>query len=105
MLSFQWFLWLVVLALVAFYWRDSLRVKEIAFKAAQERCREMQVQLLDEAVYLRRLWLKRNDQGRLALWRAFYFEFTVSGSDRYLGRVFMLGDRAEAVQLQPHRLQ
>ncbi len=105
MLNIQWFLWLVFLTLVAFYWRDSLRIKEMAFKAAQERCREMQVQLLDEAVYLRRLWLKRNQRGHLAIWRAFYFEFTVSGADRYVGRVLMLGDQAEAIQLEPHRLQ
>ena len=63
-----------------------------------------QVQLLDENVYLRRLWFKRNDLGKLSLWRAFYFEFTVTGGDRYYGRVIMLGSRITQVELDPHRL-
>jgi hypothetical protein len=38
------------------------------------------------------------------LWRAFYFEFTVIGDDRYVGRVVMLGNRVSEVQLDPHRM-
>ena len=77
---------------------------ERAFVAAQRRCTEMDVQLLDETVYLRRLWFKRNDHGILSLWRAFYFEFTVNGADRYFGRVIMLGPHITHVELDPHRL-
>jgi len=72
--------------------------------AARKRCEELQVQMLDESVYLRRLWVKRNAQGKLVFWRAFYFEFTVSGGERYFGRVLMLGNLIEEVQLEPHRL-
>jgi len=72
--------------------------------AAHKRCDEKQVQLLDETIYLRRLWFKRNDQGKLSLWRSFYFEFTVTGGDRYFGRVVMLGSRITRVELDPHRL-
>ncbi|HEY7884022.1 MAG TPA: DUF3301 domain-containing protein, partial [Cellvibrionaceae bacterium] len=65
---------------------------------------QMQVQMLDQSVYLRRLWIKRASDGRLCLWRSFYFEFTATGEDRYQGRVVMLGSRIEAVQLEPHRM-
>lgn|SRR5690606_21948122 len=97
-------LWLGVLALVIFYWRRALLSKDIAFAAAQRHCREMDVQMLDQSVYLRRLWFKRNARGHLSLWRAFYFEFTATGADRYSGRVILLGRRVEAVQLEPHRV-
>lgn len=104
MFDLQSVLWLTLIVIAVYYWRGALLVKERAFKAAQIRCEEMQVQLLDENVYLRRLWFKRNEQGKLSLWRAFYFEFTVSGADRYFGRVIMLGSRITQVELDPHRV-
>lgn len=104
MFDLQSVLWLALIIFTIHYWRGALLVKERAFNAAQKRCSEMEVQLLDENVYLRRLWFKRNDFGRLLLWRAFYFEFTVSGSDRYFGRVIMLGSRITHVELDAHRI-
>lgn len=104
MLSLPLLLWLIALCIAILYWRNALHIKERAYQAARKHCDEMQVQMLDESVYLRRLWLKRNSQGKLVFWRAFYFEFTVSGADRYFGRVLMLGGQIEAIQLEPHRL-
>ena len=97
-------LWLTLLSLVVFYWVHALRTKEVALKVAEKHCEEMEVQFLDQSVYLKRLWFKRNDVGHLSLWREFYFEFTVSGDDRYFGRVTLLGKKITAVQLDPHRL-
>jgi hypothetical protein len=104
MFDLQSILWLTLIAIFIYYWRGALLVKDRAYHAAQKRCEEMEVQLLDENVYLRRLWFKRNEQGKLSLWRAFYFEFTVSGADRYFGRVIMLGSRITQVELDAHRL-
>lgn len=100
----QSILWLTFIGLFIYYWRGALLVKDRAYLAAQRRCEEMQVQMLDENVYLRRLWFKRNEQGHLSLWRAFYFEFTVSGADRYFGRVIMLGPHITRVELDAHRV-
>ena len=97
-------LWLTAIAFVAFYWIHALRTKEIANKAAEHHCEQMQVQFLDQTVFLKKLWFKRNSQGHLGIWREYYFEFTVSGEDRYFGRVFMLGKRIESISLDPHRL-
>jgi Protein of unknown function (DUF3301) len=96
-------LWLTFLSFVAFYWMHALRAKEIALKIAEKHCEEMQVQFLDQTVYLKRIWFKRSDLGQLNLWREFYFEFTVGGDDRYLGRVALLGKKVLTVQLDPHR--
>jgi hypothetical protein len=97
-------LWLTFLSFVIFYLIHAVRTKAIAFSAAEKHCAEMEVQFLDQSVYLKRIWCKRNDQGQLSLWREFYFEFTVSGDDRYFGRVTLLGKQITAVQLDPHRL-
>lgn len=96
--------WLVLIILSGHYWRRGLIAKEQALRAAERHCEVMQVQLLDQTVYLRRLWLRRNQHGQLCLWRAFYFEFTMMGEDRYVGRVIMLGKRVNEVQLEPHRV-
>lgn len=104
MFDLQSVLWLALIIITVFYWRGAMLVKERAYVAAQKRCAEMEVQMLDESVYLRRLWFKRGESGRLLLWRAFYFEFTVSGADRYFGRVVMLGSYITHVELDPHRV-
>ena len=104
MLDINAILWLILVAVIVFYWMHALRSKEAALKTAQKHCEQMQVQFLDQSVYLKRIWFKRNEQGQLCLWRDFYFEFTVSGDDRYFGRVTLLGKTISAVQLDPHRL-
>ncbi len=65
MFDLQSIVWLTCIAIFIYYWRGALLVKDRAYHAAQKRCEEMQVQLLDENVYLRRLWLKRNELGKL----------------------------------------
>ena len=96
--------WLFALVALGYYWWRALQAKDVAFAAAARHCREMDVQMLDQSVYLRRLWFKRNRNGVMSLWRAFYFEFTSTGEDRYTGRVVMLGRRIEGVQLDPHKV-
>ena len=104
MLDINAILWLTLFAFIGFYWMHAMRTKEAAHKAAEQHCDEMQVQFLDQSVYLKRLWFKRNDLGQLCLWRDFYFEFTSTGDERYFGHVTMLGKKITAVQLDPHRL-
>lgn len=81
-----------------------MRTKEIATKAAEHHCEQMQVQFLDQTVFLKKLSFKRNERGQLGFMREYYFEFTATGEDRYVGRVFMLGNRIQHINLDPHRL-
>jgi len=97
-------LWLTGFAVIGFYWIHAVRSKEIAVKAAEKHCEFMQVQFLDQTVFLKKLNFKRYGEGQLGFMREYYFEFTVSGEDRYFGRVFMLGNRVESVNLDPHRI-
>lgn len=104
MLDLKALFWLFLLVVCVYYLHRAFKAKGYAYTAAQRHCQEMEVQLLDQSVYLRRIWIKRNDRGQLCLWRAFYFDFTVRGDDRYQGRVLVMGSKVTAVQLEPHRV-
>jgi hypothetical protein len=98
----------IVLALVALaiaYWWRALAAREVALAAARRRCDQLRLQMLDDTVALRGLWLKRNRRGQRCMWRSYAFEFTVTGGERYAGRVVMLADRVERVDLPAHVLR
>jgi len=60
--------------------------------------------LLDQSVGIHRVWLKRDSDNRLRIWRNYQFEFTSTGDERYKGNVITLGEQVETVQLQVHRV-
>lgn len=90
---------LLVLGAVAGFWRDSLAAREAALRAAAQACRRSQVQLLDGALVINELRLRRDERGVVRIWRLYEFEFSLEGSDRFPGRVGLLGARVEMVQL------
>ncbi len=94
-----------ILLLIGFYWSNSMKAREIAFRAASLYCQKMDVVLLDEYVALNGQWLKRNEQGKLKAWRSFQFEFSSTGDERYHGKVVMLGRQIISVQLEPYRIE
>lgn len=96
--------WLTLIVLLLLHWWQSLKVKEIALKAASNHCKELDLQLLDQSVYLRGLWLKRDANGKLKIWRSYLFEFTATGEDRARGRVILLGLRVTGITLDAHRI-
>jgi len=95
---------LIVLLLTAYlYWLDGQRVKEIAFKAVRAHCLSLEVQMLDEYVALESVRSKRDQSGKMRIRRIFLFEFSSTGNERYNGICFMLGQRVEAIQMEPYR--
>ncbi len=95
--------WLFVAGFVVWYWWRSKAIKDYVLQAARDYCKAMDVMLLDDAVYLRGLWFKRDDRGSLRVWRRFLFDFTTTGEERYMGRIIMLGPRIIQRELEPHR--
>ena len=96
--------WLLLIAGVILFWYRGLAVRERALAAVRRHCDEMNLQLLDQNVALRSLWIGRNAEGRLALRRRYNFEFTSTGDERYQGSVSFLGHRFEAIRTDAHRL-
>ena len=97
-------LWTIGVVLVCLYWYKAQGVKEIAVRAAKSYCEKIEVQMLDDCVALRRLWFKRDPQGRMQFWRSFSFEFTSTGEQRYNGEIVMLGTKILSIDSEPHRI-
>ncbi len=98
---------LVLIALLVgflLYWSSSQQIREIAFKTAKAYCQKMEIQMLDDYVALNALWFKRDEYGKIRVWRSYLFEFTATGEDRYNGKIIMLGKSIESIQLEPHRI-
>lgn len=95
--------WLFFAGLAIWYWWRAKAIKDSVLQSAHRYCKTMDVMLLDDAIYLRGVWFKRDDQGRIRVWRRFMFDFTSTGEERYSGRVIMLGSRILHMDLDPHR--
>jgi len=95
----EWLVALAVLGLLLWAWTDTLRARERAFFHAQRACRETGVQLLDETLALRRLWIARRGLNGLALRRIYQFDFSVQGTDRLQGTVTLMGMDLESIAL------
>lgn len=91
----------VILFLLGFawFWQDSLRVREIAMALAKDFCAKENVQFLDGAVAAVRIRLKRDQRGRLVIARDYQFEFTDTGDNRLKGTIMMLGHTLETMHL------
>lgn len=92
------------IAAMILYWWASLGMRQIALRACKKYCDNRGLQLLDESVGLRRVWFKRNEQGRLGLCWTYEFEFTSTGYDRFKGRIVILSARVFDVDLEPYRI-
>lgn len=96
----------VILTLLGFawFWQDSLRVREIAIALAKDFCAKENVQFLDGAVAAVSIRLKRDRRGRLVIARDYQFEFTDTGDNRLKGTIMMLGHTMETMHLPRYGL-
>lgn len=78
-----------VLAL-GWFWLDSLRAREIALGICRAACGQRGLQLLDQAVALRRLGVSWSPQG-LRLRRVYRFDFSEEGVGRQTGHLVLRG--------------
>jgi hypothetical protein len=82
---------LAVLIALAWLWFDSVKVRDIAVRAAEMACAAEGVQFLDETIAIVSLKPARNEDGRLVWRRAYSFEYSDTGNDRRPGSIVMLG--------------
>ena len=81
---------LILLGLIAWYWQDGLKAREIGIAAARQACAAEGLQFLDDTVAQSGIRVLRGDDGRLHLQRSFAFEYSLSGDDRQPGSVTLL---------------
>lgn len=97
------FFWLTVLSVFCVYLWKAHGMKERALAASKHYCHQMDVNLLDDSVVLKGFWFKRDANGSLRMWRSYLFEFTATGFDRHNGKIVLLGNKVESIQLEPYR--
>lgn len=94
---------LALLTALGWLWFDSLKVREVAVRAAREACATEGLLFLDDTVGIAGLKLARNAQGRVQLQRAYDFEFSDTGNNRLRGSVVLLGARVVLLNLGVRR--
>jgi len=90
---------LLFLALIAWFWMNSIRAKEIAMQASAAACKQIEAQLLDQTASLKKLNTIRNNKGRMSIERTYSFDFTHDGQSRQKGYVVIKGHIVQNVFL------
>jgi hypothetical protein len=89
----------LVLALIAWFWFDSVRAKEKAMVASAHACQQIQAQLLDQTASLKNITFSRDKRGRTVLERTYNFDFSHDREERHHGRVIIRGLQIEEIYL------
>ena len=95
---------ILFLSAIAWYWWSTMQSKELARNAGRRLCDRYEVQFLDETVELKKIWIRRNNRGRLEFCRLFFFEFATDGEKRYQGRIVVLGRQVSDVEMDAYRI-
>src|SRR3569832_2553847 len=82
---------LLAVGLLVWFWADSLRAREHALQVCRRACAQIDAQLLDEPVALRRLSIARNHHGHTVWRRTYNFEYSLDGVLRLCGCVVLCG--------------
>ena len=88
---------------VAWFWLDSLHVRDIAVAAGKQVTQHYQLQLLDDTVAIAKLRTGRDEDGRLRLRRTYHFEVSDTGDNRLTCSITLLGKQVEHIDIPPHR--
>ena len=86
-----------------YFWRAG-EFKNRALKLAGDACRQYNLQLLDQTVVIRGYWPTRRISGNWAMRRSYEFEFTSTGSERYRGRLVLVGMELADIEFQAYHL-
>lgn len=97
--------WFALFMALGGIWWHGQGVKAQALKKVKGYCEEHNLQLLDESLFIRKLWLARGRNGLLGFQRTYMFEFTSTGEHRYRGTITLLGYELKAIDTQTHHLQ
>ena len=90
---------ILFLALLAWFWLNSIRAKEIAMAASAEACQQIQAQFLDQTASLKNIKIRRNKNGRMIFERTYSFDFSRDRETRIQGLVTIIGHKVTQVLL------
>jgi len=93
---------LFFLFIVTAYWIDSVRVKELAKQAGARRCKQDDVQFLDNTVIKHKTRLVRHHSNLFQIQRQYHFEYSVHGNERQMGIIIFSGHQLAEIQMNLH---
>ncbi|HDS1734927.1 MULTISPECIES: DUF3301 domain-containing protein [Pseudomonas] len=85
----------------AWLWHNH-GLREKALARVKQHCAKLDLELLDDAVALKRIGFVRDANGRKRLARIYNFEFTVTGEQRHPGTVTQFGAHTMQIELAPY---
>ena len=91
------FVLMLVATAGAWLWHNH-GLREKALERVKQHCAKLDLELLDDAVALKRIAFVRDANGRKRLARVYAFEFTVTGEQRHPGTATQFG--AHSVQIE-----
>ena len=86
----------------AWLWHNH-GLREKALERVKQHCAKLDLELLDDAVALKRIAFIRDANGKKRLARVYAFEFTVTGEQRHPGTVTQFGAHSAQIELAPTR--
>lgn len=95
---------IMILALLVWFWLESMKVNEIARFMGAKKCQENNVQFLDDTVHISSIRIGKNSYGQIKLLRKYKFEFTNSELHRYSGELTMAGKQLVDFYMQAYRI-
>jgi hypothetical protein len=93
---------LILLALLAWFWLDSIAKREVAINIGRQLAKRCHLQLLDETVACTRLGLGRDPRGHLQIMRHYSFEVSASGDERLQCHLQLLGGQLQNWHIPPY---
>jgi hypothetical protein len=93
---------LILILLFAWFWFDSVTKREIAIKIGRELAGRCHLQLLDETVACKKMWLRRNSNGHVKLLRIYEFEVSADGHSRLACHLQLLGKQLQNWDIPPY---
>lgn len=91
---------LIILGGLTWLWFDSFTAREAGISAVRRVCKMEGLQLLDETIAIISLKLKRNEEGRMGLYRIYEFEYSDTGDNRRRGRIHLLGHKVTVLNVR-----
>ncbi len=89
---------ILFLALLAWFWYDSVKARELAMKESFFSCQQRGLQFLDASVFLKKIRFRQTTNG-FRFYRQYGFEFSKGGYHRYSGYCDLLQHNIQAIHL------
>ena len=98
------FVLMLLAAGAAWLWHTH-GLRERALERVKQHCKNLDIELLDENVALKKIGLIPDANGHKRLARVYNFEFTVTGDQRHTGTITQFGAHSVKIELPPYPFQ